>query len=106
MEGRLFHELPKEDMDRWSVGEETDWWQCHLGIVEIMNGDTDLLEIIDTGSSPSGLTSGLNSREQESDQSADDRNDDKKFDKGKSKKSTFPAPPHPILTGVFFIFAL
>ena len=51
--------------------------------MKIMNGQTDLLEIVRALHTTRGFACGLYGRQQKSDQNTDDRDDDKKFNKGK-----------------------
>jgi hypothetical protein len=55
-----------------------------MAVGVVGNGQTDLLEIVDTGRPPRLLACGLNRRQQQADQGSNDRDHNQKFDQGKT----------------------
>jgi hypothetical protein len=60
--------------------------QAVLGIVEVVDSDTDLSEVVGTLGSPSGFACSLNSRQKKRDQQTNNRYHHQKLNKSKTKK--------------------
>jgi hypothetical protein len=56
-------------------------------VVIIMNGESDLLEMVGACHPPCGFASGLDGGQQQSDEHADNGDDDEEFDEGESAPS-------------------
>jgi hypothetical protein len=54
------------------------------GVIMVVKGDTNLLQIIRAGSSPSRLTRLLHGWQQKADKDANDGDDNEQFDQGKA----------------------
>ena len=70
----------------WSVGEETDGRQCLVGAVKVVDGESDLLEIVLALHSSCGFSCGLYGGQEECDEHADDGDDDEQFDESEASQ--------------------
>ena len=70
-----------------------------VDIVVIMNGDSDLLQVVRALRAAGRFSGRLNRRQQQGDQDADDRDHDQQFDQGKTSAfRTIAFAWHPLFT--------
>jgi hypothetical protein len=70
------HNLPLRNSER---GLNPAWRKNSVGVVMLLHGQAELLEVVDAVGSPRRLTGRLHGRQQQSRQHADDGDDDQQF---------------------------
>jgi hypothetical protein len=69
------------------------WWQLAVGVVVVVGGQAELLEVVGALDAGGGLADLLDGGQQQADQDGDDGDDDEQFDEGEARKPALNSRP-------------